>query len=259
MAFKLSIVGLTIVAFVGPILIFLSAVVVWRRYFRTKNSKGVVSLGLDDNGWHELLKQKSDAAKLSSINLADVHLIVVEGKRSSSGGASRMGSGVLAAGQCSLGSTSTSSSGSSSSSRSMSCDEFSQTQHSIRACSVLTPPPAAVHAPDSHVVDTSALRQPAQTQQDLQQQPRGQGQAPAAPVPPSALLGQAQCVLGVPPEGHGGAKAPAASEGIAAYVAALLTAHTFSLGRIALARNAGAGTAGAQQQQQQHAGDRQPV
>jgi hypothetical protein len=250
MAYKLSILGLTAIAFVGPIILFISAVLLYRRY-RSNSQKGLVSLGLDDNGWHAVLRQKSDAAKLSSLKLADVPLVVVEGKRSSSRPASRAGSGVLSTvsqpAKGSAGSTS------SSTRRSNSWDESVQ---QIRMCSVLTPPAAAVHSPESHVLDMPALQKSKQTQQGqgVQQQLGRQGDAAAAGQPPP-LFGQGHSVLGIPAAGQSSTQPPSASEGFAAYVAALLTAHTFALGRIALARNSQAGTAAAQQ----HTAERQPV
>lgn len=238
MAYKLSILGLTAIAFVGPIILCLSAVLLYRRY-RSNSQKGLVSLGLDDNGWHAVLRQKSDAAKLSSLNLADVPLVVVEAKRSSSSRpASRAGSGVLSTvSQPAKGSADSSVT---STSRSHSWDESVQ---QIRMCSVLTPPAAAVHSPESHVLDMPALPQSKQTQQgqEVQQQLGRQGEAAAAAGQPPPLSGQGHSVLGIPAAGQSSTQPPFASEGFAAYVAALLTAHTFALGRIALARNSQAG------------------
>lgn len=138
MAIKASIIGFAVIAFTGPILIFLAAAVLVRRLKQRKQQQQVgLNLGQADAEWPVALTQKSDPSKLP--NLADVPLVIVSSKSSGSLGM-----------DSSRGVRSAASAGSSTCS--------SRSSSPAATPMLLTPPPpAAATAPDSHtVVDLAA-------------------------------------------------------------------------------------------------------
>jgi len=93
MAIKASIVGFAILAFMGPVLLFLTAVVVVRR-LRQHRANAPLSIGDTDQHWPAALKQPTDPVSLSKLSTtAEAHLVVVQGKSISSisSSSSRMG------------------------------------------------------------------------------------------------------------------------------------------------------------------------
>lgn len=96
---KASLIGLATVAFVVPVLLFLAAALLYRRYrqHRTQQGAHIQDIGDEDkSNWHPELRQKSDAAKLAA--LEDHPVVIVEGKRSASRASSASSSSKIGVG-----------------------------------------------------------------------------------------------------------------------------------------------------------------
>jgi hypothetical protein len=159
MTVKASIVGFAILAFVGPVFLFVTAVFFYRRWKQHRADEAIHNLEGDSQyAKHpELQRKSSNLDKLST----DAPLVVIGGKKSpaSSTGGSRIAAGPAGSQAVSGSSDSMSSS-----------PHMSPLQSPGRPGPLMPPAPAAaVAAPkDAVAVDVSALA--AQQQQQLQQQ-----------------------------------------------------------------------------------------
>lgn len=193
MAFKGSIIGFAVLAFLGPVILFITAFLIYKRVKQHRESSKLNDIGGDDQHWHEDLKKKSDLSRLT--NTSEVPLVVIEAKRGPARSYSN-GSSMITAAQSTESSTPASStSGSSRSSRG--CSPERSPQGSPRSPALLTPPAAAaVLAPGDCSLEPEALlqqQQPAHQQQMQQQGDHCVLQMPVAGTAPSrSAAGQQQ-------------------------------------------------------------------
>jgi hypothetical protein len=167
MAFKVSIIGFAVLAFLGPVILFITAFFIYQRVKQHRESSKLSDIGGDDHHWHEDLKKKSDLSRLT--NTSEVPLVVIEAKRGPARSYSN-GSSSSAAAQSTESSTPASST--TTSSRSLrGCSPERSPQGSPRSPALLTPPPpAAVQAPGDFSVEPEALLLLQQQQQQQMQQ-----------------------------------------------------------------------------------------